>query len=90
MSWVHISWVHINKQETGDRLHLYLKNLLNLIDMEFLENTFQAFADFGSGSSKTVLSGQLNVQKFNKLCKDTKIHGDGITSTDTDIIFAKV
>ena len=57
---------------------------------EILKQTFTAFAEFGSSKALSNVSSTLTSQKFAKLCKDTKIHGDNISSTDTDIIFNKV
>ena len=58
--------------------------------MDTLKSTFSAFADFGSNKALSSPVSTLTNQKFAKLCKDSKVHGDGITNTDTDIIFNKV
>ena len=45
---------------------------------EILKQTFTAFAEFGSSKALSNVSSTLTSQKFAKLCKDTKIHGDNV------------
>ncbi|KAJ3306366.1 hypothetical protein HDV03_005333 [Kappamyces sp. JEL0829] len=66
--------------------------------MEQLQQVFESFCSFG-GSKGNLSAGikpsltpdvTMTNQKFAKFCKDCDVHKDGISSTDTDIIYNKV
>lgn len=61
-------------------------------DSARLQQIFEKFATFGSGSQLALSTPQLELDnvKFAKLCRDTKIVGKNVTTTDVDIIYKKV
>ncbi|KAM3937287.1 tubulin polymerization-promoting protein family member 2-like [Leptodactylus fuscus] len=52
-----------------------------------LERTFHKFAVYGSSKAN---ANEMTGKSFSKLCKECNIQESGCTSTDVDIIFAKV
>merc|ERR1712178_156144 len=55
--------------------------------MEPARACFAAFAQYGGSSSD---GSTIDNKKFSKMCKETKIMNKSCTSTDVDIVFAKV
>lgn len=55
--------------------------------MDAAKATFQAFSKYGDTKSNGTT---LTTKQFSKLCKETKIMNKACTSTDIDIVFAKV
>lgn len=53
--------------------------------MTSLEESFEAFASFGSAPSK-----DMDNSHFSKMLKECKIIGKSFTSTDADLLFSKV
>ncbi|XP_075685455.1 tubulin polymerization-promoting protein family member 2 [Rhinoderma darwinii] len=52
-----------------------------------LEKTFRKFAVYGKSKAT---GNEMTSKNFSKLCKDCNIQENGCTSTDVDIVFAKV
>ncbi|XP_040272670.1 tubulin polymerization-promoting protein family member 2 [Bufo bufo] len=52
-----------------------------------LENAFRKFAVYGNSKAT---GNEMTGKNFSKLCKECNIQENGCTSTDVDIVFAKV
>ena len=55
-----------------------------------LGEVFRSFCSFGSKETAAAASPQMDNAKFAKMTRDCKLLDKKLTSTDVDIIFAKV